>query len=1213
MDPEQQVLTIEFANTGMNTLIDPKRIPVGTFQFLENCISEQEGSITTRRGRKVLGTEPGTVPHTYVKLVVASGEVRLTPSINYRYIGDLGNIYRTQTFAAGTFTTVNGDGYGNSAAVCTTPTTSVLSPLWHGATFNSGILGVNIEFFATQNFMLKDNSNALAGTNGLQKWGILPAYGVPHGAGLRVYNATNASPIVITTNFAYVSISDHTPVGISGVSGTTSANTPAGVTWFAKVTGFTSTTFAIYQDAALTVPVAGNGNFNLNTVGFVANFGLGNSSLPQQSRAPNGGATGSPATSISYKYVYTYGNSKTGSQGNPSQIMRDDSNISDATIFTGAPIPVYLNVIQISGIFGTDDPQVDVINLFRAGGTLTDGIYRKVATFANPGLGNTVAAFNDLSADITIANFQFVSFFNDPPVPSTASQPFRSTFASGSGNGRVPLTTSSPFYAFGGAYGATRGSIIHIIGGEDCVVEVITSATVATVYLQKSYNTGQVIECDVVANQPCTLVVQAFNSMFVAGDPHNPHILYKSATGLPESFPVVDATGAILQQTISNPGNPIQAITEFRGTILCLCAQNIYEVSVFNGVMMTANLTPALRGLVTSNAWCRVENEIWYLGYDGIWSWDGSTSQKRSVAIDSFFHTFLLPASSSSINPIDYTPAVVQYTRMEYYRHSVRIVYNDVLGNNAELLYEMNFDRWSRNKKLSPGSSFAERVLFNEIDTGNLIYIRDNGVVCVDDANDNNNNTTDEYTTVATNGSVITATATTGWIDCGDEYTNKVFDEILLDIDPVTNSGGNAVTFSVFTEYVFSVPPIAQYTIAGSASSARQWLSIPLNQQTDAGGLSNFGIEGKVIAFGFSLLGGPLRPIIYGMKIRWRPVGQITEGLAYDWNNLGYPWDKRLSEFTVEFDTRSTARTLIMDTVNGINGTSVNTHVATFTINNPITTGPGRGLTAFPIPDGTIAKLVRLRAYTSAPTSATAGSSFFKLLNVDFQYNKFPPDIVQFTEPNDFGYECEKVARNVKVKMDTGGVNCATYLMGDGVILNSFTVNTTLDDWERILPVTTNPDVIARLYKLLNSAGGGGKAQLFDWSMDFVREPCAVRIYDTFELDFGFSGWKYIYQGWFDYFSTANISMTITTDTGATFFTATLPSHTTFRDSARIYFPVVSGSVFNKAQIYRFKFTSSQVFKLYGMTIDWMPWNADQRTSFQQYTTSYPDGQENLK
>jgi hypothetical protein len=73
------------------------------------------------------------------------------------------------------------------------------------------------------------------------------------GTSLAVSDSTNASPIVITTPTHGLIDGDY--VTISGITGNTNANG----SFYVKVTGYSTLTFALYSDAALTTPVAGNG------------------------------------------------------------------------------------------------------------------------------------------------------------------------------------------------------------------------------------------------------------------------------------------------------------------------------------------------------------------------------------------------------------------------------------------------------------------------------------------------------------------------------------------------------------------------------------------------------------------------------------------------------------------------------------------------------------------------------------------------------------------------------------------------------------------------------------------------------------------------------------------------------------------------------------------------------------------------------------------
>lgn len=77
------------------------------------------------------------------------------------------------------------------------------------------------------------------------------------GIDLAVTDASNASPIVITTGAVNHLLNDGDYVTISGVTGNTNANG----SYYVKRTGYSATTFALYTDKVLATPRAGNAGY----------------------------------------------------------------------------------------------------------------------------------------------------------------------------------------------------------------------------------------------------------------------------------------------------------------------------------------------------------------------------------------------------------------------------------------------------------------------------------------------------------------------------------------------------------------------------------------------------------------------------------------------------------------------------------------------------------------------------------------------------------------------------------------------------------------------------------------------------------------------------------------------------------------------------------------------------------------------------------------
>ncbi len=94
---------------------------------------------------------------------------------------------------------------------------------------------------------------------------VFGSYSTPGRLTFNVSGATNATPIVITTTLPHSGLADGAAVFVGGVVGNTAANG----NYFAKVTSYTSTTFALYNDAGLTSPVAGSGTYVPGVTGWV--------------------------------------------------------------------------------------------------------------------------------------------------------------------------------------------------------------------------------------------------------------------------------------------------------------------------------------------------------------------------------------------------------------------------------------------------------------------------------------------------------------------------------------------------------------------------------------------------------------------------------------------------------------------------------------------------------------------------------------------------------------------------------------------------------------------------------------------------------------------------------------------------------------------------------------------------------------------------------
>ena len=1163
---------------------------------------------------------------------------------------------------------------------------------------------------------------------------------------------------------------DFTTVGQAG---------QAGFTW-KEVTGF-----EVYFTGTATVKIG--------SVYIAGGFG------------PNSISTTSTTPLLPVDYAYCFRNALTGFESNPSILQVPTSALSPRR-----------QAVQVT-FTGTSDAQISTtagdqsISIYRRGGAFSDGLFRHVGFATNPG-GGSPATYLDTTEDSSLLYANILEFDNDPPVTSTLPQTIAAPIAAATtlvGGNQTTLTLTLPAGITDLRNVLTRGTLatIHIgnsattVGNQEQVRLIdIPASNQITVYIQYNHFTGDAVEIAAITGQPCNLGCAAFDSIFLAGDVNSPHTLYKSKTGRPEAFPPVDLEVGISNQVnVGSPSNPIMAVTEFSGEVVTINLSNIYTIPVFAGAMQAPLQTPAQRGLVSQFAWCKADNEIWYLSYDGIYSWSGGMARLRSIKIDPLFKGATLAIGGITVYPIDTTQ--FKYCTMEYHDNEVFLVYVYTTGGVSSYLrlrYNTIFDRWSLDSQVDAnGKLSAITAQYLERDSGVMLMGRSMQNLSAQIYSyllQAEVGTTDNWTSAVTDGQAISYQIITADYNLALPSVDKQFADLMLD---VINDTAN-FTISVFYNYSNTADVTDTFTIAATGSGTGRYRLFKSLQ-------NGFGKS----AFAFQLqLSGTNSPLtFYSLTLNYLALSQVQAGRAFDWDDLGYAHDKRLYQLQIEGDIPSGhTEDIVMDTITGVVGAQVvNQAVQTFTLSPPTGTftGPTHIQVSFPIQDEVIAKKIRLRpavassftfklwGYSLDPfekyppdvtlftewldfgtpydkyaqqivldvntnnvtgtvalyvdgggspaagpfnvtTTAdnrkvnltvgpnivgkmfrlvcTAGSGGkFQLFNpttwltwaqadpgpilhtTDFDYLGYPydkelqeltinydtsntattvlmdtmtgikgetinlaafsfvldgpgrslqtfsfpvstyvkgfriypqsdttafkewkytmkalnmpADIVQFTDLSDLGWPCDKLFRSLELEMNTGGVDCTVTVQGDGNTLATFTVNTTINDRKRIL--TMPSDQLAKIVRLLFTAGSGGQAQYFNHTWDAIREPCAVTIWDSYNLAFQYDGYSFVKQMWLQYIGTSGLLVSVYVDGGSLLWAQSLPSHAR-RETERFYLPAASSGVLNKSKTHRIIVTSATAFKLYveGSKIEWLPVGQDQRRGYQQMTFS---------
>ena len=921
-----------------------------------------------------------------------------------------------------------------------------------------------------------------------------------------------------------------------------------------------------------------------------------------------------------YDYVYTYVNTNTGATSNPSVLMVQQ------VVLTNQSVTIT--------VIGTLDPQVPnsngAIRIYRAGGDFADGLYRLVGTLANPGA--SLLTFTDNQPDFSLEFADVAEFDNDPPVTSTLPTPIVLVFGGWTVNGGANAYSIANYTVASGPADPSTilppGSTVTVApdGTQQETARIVSWPSPGKVQLFLQYahtdlsfgSAKTLLMADAATGSPCNLAVAAFDSIFLAGDPNNPHVLYKSKTGRPESFPVMElATGIVCQINVGSPSDPIIAITEFAGGIVCLNESTINFVRVFEGVMQAPVQTPAQRGLVSNGAWCKADQEIWYLAYDGIYSWSGNLAQKRSQRIEQFFHVDgVIPdytASSPNKNPRPLDFANAKYVTFAYHNSCILASFIDLDFYAWRFRYDTIYDRWSVDSAIYILGVAREAITaqYQELDTGALIVAASSTTIVGgvpgtttaylkrDDLGD-----TDNWLNNPHDGTFIDWAETSAGLTLGAPSLQKQFQDYILELNNDSDLTANQTYTRASFFYDFSAAPDSLDLLnigPNPTADGRKRVALPLQN----------GWGKEAYALQVRLYGqGPVT--LYSQTVNWIPLEQTQAGRAFDWDDLGYPWDKKLRTITVEYDTSSGYTIpLNLDIMQGVtNAQHIIEAYQSFQLPAPTGTfkGPSHVKINFPINDGTICKKVRLRPDVESVTDPTSFHRFKVWPTYLFDFEKYPEDIVYFTPWNTFGYPYEKGLRNLTVEVNSGGVPLQIQLQGDGgVVFQTWTVTTTLNDRIRVLTVTN--ENLFRQARLVFIPGPGGMAQVFNWTGEIIKEPPYVTYWSSYEQDFGILGWRWIRKAWIDYYGTGGLTVQFYREDRVLFYSVNLPAHSN-RDEETFYLPPGISAALNKSRLHSvdtIPADGTTPFKLYPNTqLEIVPIGSDQRQGAVQVKIAEP-------
>lgn len=447
---------------------------------------------------------------------------------------------------------------------------------------------------------------------------------------------------------------------------------------------------------------------------------------------------------VSYDYRYTYYNINTGYETNPSITLAQSSFL----LPFNQPIKVTWTA--------SSDPQFTHVRVYRRGGSLDQG-WLLVATIP---IGTTT--FTDTFADSVIAINPPLAIDNDPPVTSTTPTPINTTLG----------TTVTA----GSTQTVTPGSLAQIVANQLLLIgtgatqefirvqSVNVGAGTFVAFFQQAHLGSEVVSGNTIPNTPMNLMCIAFNTVFLAGDPNNPHILYYSKKFNGESFPPQN------QVEVGKPDDPIMGIVKFGDSLVYVkTLSKIYSLFYPDGATQPQLYqTRELEyGLVANFGWAVGNGNLYYQASDGIRKFRGGASELMTLPVD-WLET---GQTFGPIVPQDVTQ--LSATLMDYFNRELYVSYVGTDAARHRLIWSDDWQRW-RNDDI------AANALFVEMDTKKLLYSDTNGNIFQDRVNNFDDG---GFVAGVQTKNAIAMNMQTPYLDQGKPKFKKVYQEFLLDLD----------------------------------------------------------------------------------------------------------------------------------------------------------------------------------------------------------------------------------------------------------------------------------------------------------------------------------------------------------------------------------------------------------------------------------------------
>jgi hypothetical protein len=394
----------------------------------------------------------------------------------------------------------------------------------------------------------------------------------------------------------------------------------------------------------------------------------------------------------------------------------------------------------------------------------------------------------------------------------------------------------------------------------------------------------------------------------------------------------------------------------------------------------------------------------------------------------------------------------------------------------------------------------------------------------------------------------------TDWADYGTPK-RKHLRQLQLEMD----TGSTTADVRVFCDG--SSTPVETFLAVSTTGRQRKILSLP------------FDTTCKVARISVNSTSATVPVKVYTHTFDWLDDSlEATTRMQTPWDDIGVSTEKFFNELVLEIDTNSQDVTVTpeVDLVNQ----------PAFTVN---TAGQKRLYLSFP--KDTKGSLIRLLISADTSTEFIYYNHAYEVLPEPRPGGGTSGDNSQ-TEWSSMGWAADKRLRQLVLEIDTFGNPLDVNVEIDGVISETISVTTTTG--RELLILSLAADTIGKICRLTFNSPGSNDFLYYTHDFEFLKDPLDATRWDTYELDFGYSRWKYIRRLWIAAQGASAITLDVFIDEAspASFTTGFTLNPSSGWSRLEITFPPAL-----KGQLFRFVFTSSTAFKLWleESDVEWHP------------------------